>query len=760
MPRVADLTVGIGVTTRQLQRGLNNARKNIRRFQRESVREFATFAKQGATAAAAFATAFGAAVVTQTRHVQELQRASTATRQSIQNIQAYGAALQALGKDQDSVNDLFIDFADRLRELQDNSSTYVEDFRILRLEARDFAGLNLDQSIRKFSQAVRESPDEIAAFASAARIVPEFQAIISQLGPTVDEMNSRLQATGGFLEDSTGELVELSKTFQIAGDTIRNNFIKGLQDSVGSTRQFDSVTASLGAAVRTATRAMVGAVQFVARFKDELLIAAGAVAAFIVAAKGLAVLKATLGVLSLALTPVALKIGALVAAAVALVAAAVAVGAAARIVQTQWAGLRAFFILLANSIQSRFAQLAVGVRLVMETAFQAVRGALAELGNQVIASLNRVITGINTVLAKALGIGLQVIRFRFDVAGGEAQIEVLRQRYQELGDTATQAFQGASNAVAGAVSGGFDQIKTDLKGLLPSFDFGAGGGAGGAGGARSPFTTLGDAVQQALKDAASAAGIRDAFRDLQGASTEALTALGRQIQRQQLQTQVQEALAGTSLATTRAFRDLLSGARSAPEVLARLTKAEVQRLMQAVAAQEQLNNLDLSPLQQFAKELRQQNLGESVRGFLENMRNSFRTAFETGDLSSLPKAFLANFQAAMAERASAQFASLAATLLDRLLGSLGSGSGAGGILRRLLPSFHNGGVVPGRRGQEVLALLQGGERVSREGAAGLVINLPLQVNGSMDAESRRAALLLREQSAASAYQLARENGAI
>ena len=102
------------------------------------------------------------------------------------------------------------------------------------------------------------------------------------------------------------------------------------------------------------------------------------------------------------------------------------------------------------------------------------------------------------------------------------------------------------------------------------------------------------------------------------------------------------------------------------------------------------------------------------------------------------------FDALRSSIESKDYTALALDLVERIFSAFrdaNSGAGQGGGFFSNLLKLHEGGVVPGPRGREVLAVLQAGERVlpldhdSRMAArgAGMTIQLGTQVVGNVDA---------------------------
>ena len=129
-------------------------------------------------------------------------------------------------------------------------------------------------------------------------------------------------------------------------------------------------------------------------------------------------------------------------------------------------------------------------------------------------------------------------------------------------------------------------------------------------------------------------------------------------------------------------------------------------------------------------------LGEDIQ---RDFTSSLSLAFQQGDFSGLGRSLVANlnrtFSEAFASQAvSALFSRLASQFQGGFLGSLFGVLGGGGGA----PRFHAGGVVPGRAGQEVPAILQAGEQVIPIGGGRPVQQIVINATGDVTAATERA----------------------
>ena len=131
-----------------------------------------------------------------------------------------------------------------------------------------------------------------------------------------------------------------------------------------------------------------------------------------------------------------------------------------------------------------------------------------------------------------------------------------------------------------------------------------------------------------------------------------------------------------------------------------------------------------------------------------------RRAFAQLDFSGLADRLRHSFRTALVDN----FFDRIADDLPKLFGGAAGGGGFGGFLKGVL-SFHDGGVVPGRPGAEVLALLEAGETVTPAGAgaAGTVVqNFSATYVGDVDDAVRRANARQQRANALAALQATRE----
>ena len=209
-----DVEIRVGIEQEALRRNLDRARNLI------------TGVATSAAAAVAGVTALG---VSSARSVSELSRIVDATGVGAESTQRFALALQNLGKDVDSVNDLFIDTADRIQEVRDGSLTWVEDFKLLNLEVENFIGLAPDQAVLAIAEAIENSPDEIAALAAAARILPEFQ----QLLPLIRGELEAVQDISILSEDEIQRAENLDRSIKSVASTFSAEFAAEFFDDLG-----------------------------------------------------------------------------------------------------------------------------------------------------------------------------------------------------------------------------------------------------------------------------------------------------------------------------------------------------------------------------------------------------------------------------------------------------------------------------------------------------------------------------------------------
>ena len=131
---------------------------------------------------------------------------------------------------------------------------------------------------------------------------------------------------------------------------------------------------------------------------------------------------------------------------------------------------------------------------------------------------------------------------------------------------------------------------------------------------------------------------------------------------------------------------------------------------------------------------------ELAQDFTANIQTSLSQAFRTADFSDIGDLLLTSLHNTFADKMANQLGELLGGVFDNVFSSFGGG---GGLLGGLF-SFHSGGVVPGRMGQDVTAVLQAGELVlTREQQRALLTGGGQTVNniqlvGDVDANVRRS----------------------
>ena len=255
MPGEDDVVVQFEARTGRYNRQVDAAQGRLRNFTRRGLASLRDFARRGALALTAVAAGFSALVKSSANYVRTINTGARATNTSVRDFQRLSVTLESLGRDGESAIDAMQDLQDRIQELRDGTSTYVEDFGLLNLTVRDFVGLSPDQAVLKLSRAVRDSTDATRAQAAAARILPEFQQIIVDVADAYDDLIPRLERTGGLVEQSN--IDRLNDDFIVLSSTLRAQFIAGLEGLADSGEDADDVIAEIGGTVRELTTALV-----------------------------------------------------------------------------------------------------------------------------------------------------------------------------------------------------------------------------------------------------------------------------------------------------------------------------------------------------------------------------------------------------------------------------------------------------------------------------------------------------------------------
>ena len=782
MPRAANLSVLLEAETGEFRKGMRRAgvdierfgeksikefrdwangtdkqtlraQRSIERFRRRAAREFSQLGRSVASAVGILGGAFGALAVTQARYAQEIQRTAVGTGQTVAAVQAYGSALVSLGRDQDEVNDLFIDFADRLQEVRDGTSSFVEDFALLGLTAEDFAGLNLEQGIQRFSAAVRNSTDQTKALAAAARIFPQLQGIIGQLGPTVDDLSARLQRTGGLLRGGAADYEAVGRTFTVLSQTLRTQFLAGLSAATGGTEEFDTTIRDLGQVVRRTTEAIVSGIQFLVEYRDVIANVALAVGALVVAVKtvgALTVLVNGARALAGALSPLTLKIALVVGA-------LVGIAAVARIIQSQWQTVLSFFSNFADALRLRFQQVRAFIALSFVEAFRVALVHLNRFLDQIGSALNFLLKTANliAVFTNRAVIPISEIDLTIDTTFAEEAIEGLEMSVAHFRTEAQAATAAAVvDIVEGAIAG-VQVVGDDISNILAAVRdgviglFRSDGGEGDLANLNERAATSYTALSQAtegqvvnnieLWKALNTVGA--AYKDLEGTELERARYV---VEQSRLEEQLRQADESVRVAFNRVTRGLIE----LPEALEGIAGADDQALL--VQFVEQLRELGGDPaLFEPAAEV-------TSFAFVESMRGALQSAVSSGDFSAVGEAMFQNLRNTLASGFVDRFANYLNEALSQLLS--GGGFGGFGLGNLFGGSFQQGGIVPGRRGDAVLIRAHAGERVVPEGQGLATFNLGTTIVGNVDQETRRNVVLMTRQQEAAAFQVARENG--
>ena len=277
-----DVVIDAGFDGRQLDQGLRRTEGNVRGFARNSERSMGRFERVGnralqsigtglrraGVAAAAAAAGFAAIALQQSRFVTELTNTARATGLALNEVQSFGVALQAFGRDTDAVNDLFVDMQDRITELQQGTMSFVEDFGLIGLTFRDLRGLAPEEQLRVIERRVNEVGGALAQ-AFAARQFSEFQQILGDITPTMDRLNERLRATGGLIEGPVEGLRSINESVLVASTTIQTQFLEGLAAANAEAGGLDETIRDIGQATRFLAETGGNAARFLADAFDS-----------------------------------------------------------------------------------------------------------------------------------------------------------------------------------------------------------------------------------------------------------------------------------------------------------------------------------------------------------------------------------------------------------------------------------------------------------------------------------------------------------
>ena len=809
MPRVADLTVGIGADSAELQQGFDKAtrdtknfadktgkqlevvsrktaretkktQRQIERFRRGVIRDFKSLATSARNLGAAFVAGFGALAVTQAQYAREVSQTAKATGLTAKEVQVLSTALESLGKDGEGVNDIVIDLRDRIQELRDGTSSFTEDFALLGLELSDFDGKSAIEQIQTLSDAVANAADPERAQAGIARILPQFQEIAGQLGPAFNDFNKQLAETGGLIDGNVDGFQAFSNTMTVAAQTLRAQFINGLQDAVGGAENLNGAIKTLGEVVRSGTEAIVATAKFLFEYRTIILSVTAAIAGFVVVAKtissaivvinaakiafaalsgvvapivaGITKLLPVVTKLAVAFAPLALKIGLVVGAAIGL-------AAIARVIQSQWEHVVSFFSNGTKVITSRFNQLGYNIAFVFRTVWKGIQDGINFVLKFVQNGINNLIDAYNSLPSFLRGEDISRIDITFDTTGAQEEIDALRAKAIEYGQEAENYIQAANESARNILEGGIETLTEDYNNLK-ELVFGKTEELAAAPpvsdeqtdkaveGNKRTVKSLEEVIAANDKTAINAIALSTAtdtlrmrYGELSGTQSEVNQQLIDRIR-------LEEDLAEANAAVVRAYNNITLAGQEFADATAGYSADDRQQVQDFLNARVQAGLVPPEQLEQATE--------QTSFALVESLRSSLSSAVQTGDFSQVGEAMFNNLRNTLSQGFVDRFADYLNQALSQLLS--GEGFGGFGLGNLFGGSFQQGGIVPGNRGDAVLIRAHAGERVLPVGQTGATINFQNTVTGDLSRSTRRELIQLNREQQAAGFMAARANG--
>lgn len=453
MPRgrtvnISTVAFNMRVEDTAFNRGISRASRSLDRFGREGLKTLRNLAVASTALGAAALVGFGALSRATLEYQREISDAARATRLPAAEFNALARVFRDFEIDIDSTKTAIIDLEDRIQELRDGAQTYVEDFRLLNLEYRDFIGLNQSDRLLLFIDRLRTTEDQTAALAGATRLLStEGEKFLSVAAALSDrELRSlveQISALGGVIDQSLLDRVRLlGIQFGSFQQAISTRFIGGFASEL---RLLDVDVGNFRGTVQILADAAENAGATIARLIDHLVdhrqilgeVARG-VGLFVAAWAAFATLK-----LAAQLSVVAIQLGLLLAP-------VAAVAYAALFIQQNWDRLPAFFGTLAGIVQNIFEALGIKVRQIFldirTNIFESIRGAFSDL---------------NSFLRSTR------LNFAFpDLATGLLDAERLLGRLAE----ASEIFGAANTAALADVEAEIESLKEELGSLGVEFN--------------------------------------------------------------------------------------------------------------------------------------------------------------------------------------------------------------------------------------------------------------------------------------------------
>ena len=713
MPSIGDLTLRARVDNRRLDRDLRETENTTRRRMR-SVGAIATRAVAGATAAVA---ALGGALVAVTNAAvntfDEIAKGARGLDLTLNQFTELRTAFQLLGADAAQVP---IVLSQVNRVLGQIATGQGEDARAqldaLGLTLRDFENLNTQQRFIFLANAIGELEDPARRAAAAQAF---FGRSSRQIVGQLDDLGSAVERVRGVLPNLAPEVgrlaEELADVRTLAGTSVRLGFFSGILEGIVQTSgALDQ--ASIDQSLREIAETAQDAGRFIGDFAGLILDNADSILEFFRS------LGSLVNAIVNPLESIARATGTL---------ASVNPGAGdprarrSRDLAEQRREIEEFNAALARSIAENAMVVPEIDEGPLRTSVEAgvvdgVRAGLVQGVADSALTLQNQIDGLFSNIEIGDGVSEELLRGVSETTSAlQAQVDGLFSNL-EVGDT-------VGRELVGGVSTAISALQGQINGLLSNLQ-------------------LGDNVSQELLQ-----GFTEATSALQGQIDGLVANLGPSVQtgvgdgvREGLFQGIAEAAPSLQAQLNSLFGDIELG------IQARVDQAEFERTdfeppqAQGGSFEDFANNyvsgLDAAVSQridqiEFDNVIqgdtftdRLQTIGQ---GFVGTLSSTLGSAISSGNWDSVGDALLASLTATFAQE-------FVGGVFSSLLGGAGGG----------LFSFHEGGVVPGPRGSERLALLEAGERVltvrQQQQAGGNTVNVTLNATGDVTDATQRAIL--------------------
>ena len=264
MAILASLDIVLGAQSRDLNRALFKARRDIRKFSRQAGQTFGGIAR-GARNSLGVAAAGFALLAKRTLESTDAQiKMSRSLGLSFSRMQELHFAFGQLGIESGKFNKLLLRTSQLYYELERGTSTYRESLGAIGISLKDLQGLNTEQMLKRIAQAAKAAGIETAktqgalATAFGARLAGLLGSYIES-AEAAEQWAERLREVGGVIRDQAGvEIENLNDTVTLLTKTLNAQFTNALIASTGAVGNFDPMIKRAGTAVFDATTAFLG----------------------------------------------------------------------------------------------------------------------------------------------------------------------------------------------------------------------------------------------------------------------------------------------------------------------------------------------------------------------------------------------------------------------------------------------------------------------------------------------------------------------